>query len=118
MVNEAKLNEQKDREVTEKITARNGFSSYLYEIKKQLKDKDTIKEKLTQEEIDDLKKALKKANKWFKDSSEVASKEDIDKHQKRLESIVSPLMVKAFGEDVNQRGGDQPDDLDSELEDL
>ena len=117
MVNEAKKNEQKDREVAEKINARNNFNSYLYEIKKQIKDKETIKAKLTEEEREDLKKALKRANKWFKDSSEAASREDLDKQQKRLESIVSPLIVKAFGEDINQRG-EEPDDLDSELDDL
>jgi molecular chaperone DnaK (HSP70) len=114
MVNDAKKNEEKDKEIEARVQARNSLDHYIYEVTKQFKDKDTINEKLTEEEIADFKKALKRVRKWFKDSSEVAEREDIERHHKKFEADVTPFIVKAFGEDAvrGQNGVDELDDLD------
>ena len=114
MVNEAKENEAKDKQVQARIAARTNLDHYIYEVKKQFKEKDVLKEKLTEEEIADFKKAISRVHKWFKDSSEVASKEEIEKHHKKFESTVNPFIVKAFGADAATQSGepDEFDDLD------
>lgn len=116
MVNEAKLNEEKDREVASKIEARNAFDQYIYEVKKQFKDKDTLKEKLTEEEIEDFKKAIQRASKWHKDSSEVSSKDEIERHHRKFEETVNPFIIKAFGNDAIKGG--QPEGGDDDFDDL
>lgn len=116
MVNDAKVNEEKDREIAATVEARNNFDHYLYQVRKQFKEgKDTLKEKLTEEEIEDFKKAIKRAGKWFKDSSSVASKEDIEKHHKKFETTVNPFITKAFGNDAV---GTQPQGEDDDFDDL
>jgi heat shock protein 5 len=117
MVNEAAASEEEDKEIEAKVSARNSLDHYIYEVRKQLKDKDTVREKLTEEEVEQLKKAVKKVSKWFKDSAEVSSRQDIESRHRKFEETVNPLLSKAFGQDAinSNRGGNE--DLD-ELDDL
>lgn len=115
MVNDAKKNEEKDKEIEAKVQARTSLDHYIYEVTKQFKDTKTVKEKLSEEEIADFKKAIKRVKKWFKDSSEVSSREDIERHHKKFEADVNPFIIKAFGEDAVR--GNSPDEMD-DLEDL
>lgn len=115
MVNDAAKHEAEDKEIEAKVTARNSLDHYIYEVRKQLKDKDTVREKLTEEEVEELKKAVKRVSKWFKDSAEASSRQDIESQHKRFESTVNPLLAKAFGQDAinsNRGDGEEMDDLD------
>ena len=113
MVNDAKKHEEKDKEIEAKVQARTNLDHYIYEVTKQFKDTAVIKEKLTEEEIASFKKSIKRVRKWYKDSSEVSEKEDIERHHKKFEMDVNPFIIKAFGEDaVHQNTPDELDDLD------
>lgn len=115
MVTDAAKHQAEDKAIEAKVTARNALDHYIYEVRKQLKDKDTVRDKLTEEEVEELKKAVKRVTKWFKDSSEVASKQDIESHHKKFEATVNPLLAKAFGHDAinsNRGGNEDMDDLD------
>lgn len=116
MVQDAKVNEEKDREISLKVEARNNFDHYIYQVKKQFKDDiETVKEKLTEEEIAEFKKAIKRATKWYKDSSEVSDREEIERHHKKLEETLNPLLLKAFG---NANVGGQQNQEDDDFDDL
>jgi heat shock protein 5 len=117
MVNDAAKFEAEDKEIEAKVSARNSLDHYIYEVKKQLKDKDTVREKLTEEEIEQLKKAVKRVNKWFKDSAEASTRQEIENHHKRFEETVNPLLAKAFGQDAINSNRGSSDDLD-DLDDL
>ena len=114
MVIDAAKYEAEDKEIEAKMSARNDLDRYIYEVRKQIKDKETVRANLTEEEIEDLKKAVKRVEKWFKDSSDVSSKQDIEKQHKKFETTVNPLLAKAFGQDaVTSRGpAEDMDDLD------
>lgn len=117
MVTDAAKFEAEDKEIEAKVTARNSLDHYIYEVRKQLKDKDTVRAKLTEEEVEELKKAVKRVTKWFSDSSEVSSRQEIESRHKKFESTVNPLLAKAFGQDaINTSRGDN-DDMD-DLDDL
>jgi endoplasmic reticulum chaperone BiP len=115
MVTDAAKYEAEDKEVEAKVTARNALDRYVYEVRKQIKDKDIVRAKLTAEEVDELKKAVKRVTKWFTDSAEASSRQDIENQHKKFESTVNPLLAKAFGQDAvnSDRAGTQDiDDLD------
>ena len=39
MINEAKANEEEDKKIGERISAKNSFDSYVYQIKNQVDDR-------------------------------------------------------------------------------
>lgn len=117
MVTDAAKFEAEDREIEAKVSARNALDRYIYEVKKQLKDKETVRTKLTPEEKDELKKAVKRVSKWFADSAEASSRQEIENQHKKFESTVNPLLAKAFGQDAVNSGRDENRDLD-DLDDL
>jgi len=109
MVNEAKANEEADREVERKVAARTNFQNYIYKVKKQALES---KEKLSEEERADLKKVLEREIKWFEDSSEMATRKEIETHLKGLENAVNPILSKIYGDQSAQAGSSDLDDLD------
>jgi molecular chaperone DnaK (HSP70) len=117
MVTDAAKFEAEDKEVEAKVSARNNLDRYIYEVTKQLKDKETVRSKLTVEEKDELKKAVKRVSKWFADSAEASSRQEIENQHKKFESTVNPLLAKAFGQDAVKNNREDRQDLD-DLDDL
>ena len=117
MVTDAAKFEAEDKEIEGKVSARNSLDRYIYEVTKQLKDKETVRAKLTADEKDQLKKAVKRVSKWFADSAEASSRQDIENQHKSFEATVNPLLAKAFGQDAVNSNRDENKDLD-DLDDL
>jgi molecular chaperone DnaK (HSP70) len=118
MVTDAAKFEAEDKEIEAKVTARNALDRYVYEVKKQVKEgKAIVKSKLSAEEVDELKKAVKRVAKWFADSAEASSRQDIENQHKKFESTVNPLLAKVFGQDAVNSDRGNTKDID-ELDDL
>ncbi|KAL7424349.1 Hsp70 chaperone [Cryptotrichosporon argae] len=93
MVSDAEKYAAEDKEVQERVQARNGVESYAYSLKSTLGengDKFDAADKATLEaKVDETIKAL--------DTMESASKEEYESLQKELESVANPLMQKFYG---------------------
>merc|ERR1712045_389963 len=105
MVNDAERFKDEDDKQKDRIAAKNGLESYIFNLKSSL-DNEEVKTKLTPEELSSAKTALDEALKWM-DANQLAGKEEFEDKQKELETMSRPLMTKIYGGQGAQSCGQQ-----------
>jgi heat shock protein 5 len=108
MVEDAEEYAEEDRIVRERIGARNGLESYLYNLKSQVEDEDLSKN-LSIEDKKDLLDLMEEKLDWMEENLE-ATKEDYLGHQKEVEQVANPMMRQLYNND----GGAYGDKFDDE----
>jgi len=102
MVNDAERFKDEDDKQKERITAKNGLESFIFNLKSSI-DNEEVKSKLSPDEVSSAQSALDNALKWL-DANQLAEKEEFEDKQKELETMSRPLMMKIYGQ---QQGGGQ-----------
>merc|ERR1712160_152466 len=87
MVREAEEFAEEDKKVKDRIDARNGLESYLYNLKNTLDDEKTG-DKLSAEDKKELSDAVDEALDWLDENPE-ADQEDYSEKQKEIEQVAS-----------------------------
>ncbi|KAI8083271.1 hsp71-like protein [Gilbertella persicaria] len=95
MVNDAEKYRAEDEAAAARIQAKNGLESYAYNLRNTLQE-ENVKSKLDASDVEKLQKAVKEKIDWL-DNSQEASKEEYESHQKELETIANPIMMKMYG---------------------
>ena len=96
MVREAEEFAEEDKRVKDRIDARNGLESYLYNLKNTLEDDDKgIADKLSESDRDELDNTVNEALDWLDDNPE-EEKEAYDEKQKEVESVANPIMREIY----------------------
>ena len=103
MVSEAEKYKAEDAEATARITAKNALESYSYNLRNSLTD-DKLADKFDPADKKKLEDAVNEAISWL-DSSQEASKEEYEEHQKELEAIANPIMQKLYASAGGAPGG-------------
>merc|ERR1712054_722399 len=92
MVQEAEQFAQEDAKVKERIDAKNGLESYLYNLKNTLDDDEKgLADKLSEEDKEELSGVIDEALDWLDENPEAEAEEYTDK-QKELEQVANPIM--------------------------
>lgn len=102
MIEEAEQYAEEDRIVKERMEARNGLESYLYNLKSHMEDDDRSGN-LSGEDKRDLVDLLNEKLEWMEENPE-ALREEFVEHRKEVEQVANPLMRKAY--DNNDSGED------------
>jgi len=105
MVNDAEKFKDEDDKQKDRISAKNGLESYIFNLKSSL-DNDQIKSKLTPDELSTATTSLDAALKWL-DANQLAEKEEFEDKQKELETLSRPLMSKIYGDGAQTCGQQQ-----------
>merc|ERR1712196_145461 len=102
-----------DKKVKERIDARNGLESYLYNLKNTLDDDEKgLADKLSDEDKDELESTINEALDWLDENPE-ADKEEYDEKQKEVEQISNPIMRNVYqGAGGPGAGADEGEDYD------
>jgi len=108
MIDDAEEYAEEDRIVRERMEARNGLESYLYNLKSHMEDDDRSGN-LSGEDKRDLMDLVDEKLEWMEENPE-ALKEELVEHQKEVEQIANPLMHKAY--DNNNNGDEDFSDVD------
>merc|ERR1712045_994701 len=95
MVADAEKFKGEDDKQKERIAAKNGLGSFIFNLKSSL-DNEEIKSKLSSEELSGAQSALDGALKWM-DANQLAEKEEFEDKQKELERMSKPIMSKIYG---------------------
>jgi len=117
MVREAEEFAEEDKKVKERIDARNGLESFLYNLKNTLEDDEKgLADKISAEDKKELQDAIDEVLDWLEENPE-AEKEDYDEKQKEIEAISNPIMREMYqGQEAGGAGGDEDYDYgDDEL---
>ncbi len=83
MVREAEEFADSDKDLREKVEAKNSLEGYLYNLKNQINDKDKLKDKLSEEDKETVEKAVKEGLDWL-DSNPEATKDEMAEKQKEV----------------------------------
>merc|ERR1740139_450432 len=114
MVREAEEFAEEDKKVKDRIDARNGLESYLYNLKNTLDDEKTG-DKLSAEDKKELSDAVDEALDWLDENPE-ADQEDYSEKQKEIEQVASPIMRNMYAAGDGEGAADEEDDFgDDEL---
>merc|ERR1711976_943780 len=105
MVNDAERFKDEDDKQKDRIAAKNGLESYIFNLKSSL-DNEDVKAKLSPEELSAAQSTLDSAKQWL-DANQLGEKEEFEDKQKELESMARPLMSKIHGAGVQTCGQQQ-----------
>merc|ERR1712210_80135 len=105
MVREAEEFADEDKKVKERIDARNGLESYVYNLKNTLDD-DEKSASISAEDKKELQDIVDETLDWMDENPE-AEKEDYDGKQKEVENIANPIMRNFYA----GGGGGEEDDM-------
>merc|ERR1712047_55652 len=105
MVNDAERFKDEDDKQKDRIAAKNGLESYIFNLKSSL-DKEDVKTKLSPEELSAAQSTLDSALQWL-DANQLGEKEEFEDKQKELESVARPLMTKIHGAGAQTCGQQQ-----------
>merc|ERR1712078_954693 len=104
MVQEAEEFAEEDKRVKDRIDARNGLESYVYNLKNTLDDDEKgLADKLSPEDKKELQDMIDETLDWMDENPE-AEKEDYDEKQKEVENIADPIMKNMYA--GGEGGGD------------
>jgi len=104
MVQEAEEYADEDKKIKERIDARNGLESYLYNLKNTLEDDEKgVADNISSEDKKELQDMIDEALDWM-DSNPEADKEDYDEKMKEVEQIANPIMRNVY---AGASGGDE-----------
>merc|ERR1712003_518256 len=113
MVREAEQFAEEDKKVKERIDARNGLESYLYNLKNTLEDEEKgVADNISAEDKKELQDMIDEAIDWMDENPE-ADKEDYDEKMKEVEQIANPIMRNVYAGasgDGDEDAGDFGDD--------
>src|SRR5882757_7245484 len=103
MLAEAEKYKAEDEAEAARIGAKNGLESYAYSLKNTLSDS-KVDEKLDASDKEKLKAEIDKIIAWL-DESQQATKEEYEEHQKELEAVANPIMMRFYQGDAGAAGG-------------
>jgi len=106
MIREAEQYAEEDKNVKERIDARNGLESYVYNLKNQLDDDENgLAEKISAEDKKELQDMIDETLDWM-DKNPEADKEEYDEKQKEVENVANPILRNMY---AGGAGGDNED---------
>jgi len=117
MVREAEEFAEEDKKVQQRINAKNGLESYLYNLKNTLNDEEKgIADKIEEAEKTELTTMIDEALDWLEENPE-ADADDFSAKQKEVEAVANPIMRKVYQNSgaPGGSGGDDEDFGDDEL---
>jgi L1 cell adhesion molecule like protein len=95
MLAEAEKFKEEDEAEGKRVAAKNGLESYAYSLRNTLRDS-KVDEKLDAADKEKLKSEIDKIVAWL-DENQQATREEYEDHQKELEGVANPIMMKFYG---------------------
>merc|ERR1719373_1463710 len=115
MVREAEEFAEEDKKVKERIDARNGLESYLYNLKNTMEDDEKgLADQLSAEDKKELTDTIDETLDWMDENPE-ADIEDYDEKLKEVEQIANPIMRNLYAGGAGGGDEDMGDFGDDEL---
>ncbi len=94
MIQEAERYAAEDKAVMERVDARNGAESYLYNARNTVRE-EKVKDVLGAEDIDGVEKIVTEGLAWLDENREAAA-EEVKERQKEWEERIRPVLMKLY----------------------
>jgi heat shock protein 5 len=113
MVREAEEFADEDKNLKERVDARNGLEGYAYNMRNQINDEEKLGGKISDEDKETIEEAVTEAIDWLDENPEADSEEYKEKLSE-LEGKCNPIVQKLYAEAGGEAGGDADDFGDDE----
>ena len=110
MLEDAEKFAEQDREVQERVVARNQLEQMCYTLKNQAEDKDGLGGKLGEQDKEKILEVVEEKLNWLRDNGDEASAEDLKAQKKEMEDISQPIISALY-----QSNSDQSSHSEDEL---
>lgn len=94
MVNEAEKYKAEDEKQKDRVQAKNGLESYVYQMKQTMED-EKLKDKISEEDKKVVLDKCEEVIRWL-DGNQSAEKEEFEDKQKELEKVYNPVITKVY----------------------
>jgi len=94
MINDAKKFENDDKEIKERIEAKNDLENYVYNVRNSTESQE-FKSKLGEKKYKKLNDIIKESIQWLDDNDNLSKEEYIEKHQE-VEKIIQPIVMLKY----------------------
>lgn len=94
MVNEAEKYKAEDEKQRDRVQAKNGLESYVYQMKQTMED-EKLKDKISEEDKKVVLDKCEEVIRWL-DGNQSAEKEEFEDKQKELEKVYNPVITKVY----------------------
>lgn len=84
MIKDAEKFAEQDKELKEKIDAKNSLENYIYTMRNTIEDKEKLADKIEDEDKTKIKDALSEAQDWLNANTDTADKDELADHLKEL----------------------------------
>ena len=109
MIREAEKFTEEDKELKEKIDARNSLDNYLHSMRNTIEDPEKLADKLDDDDKDTIIDALAEHQEWL-DENPDADKEDYEDHLKDLQAVCDPIISSVYQAEGGAGGEDYDED--------
>ncbi|KAJ9681903.1 hypothetical protein PVL29_018002 [Vitis rotundifolia] len=113
MVKEAEEFAEEDRQVKERIDAKNKLEIYLYSMRATINDRDKLADKIDSEDKEKVEAALKEALDWL-DDNQNADKDEYNEKLREVEAVCNPVIKQVYeksgGASSSSDGEEEPTD--------
>merc|ERR1712211_145021 len=93
MLADAEKFAEEDREVAERVTAKNELEGLCYNLNKQAEDKDGLGGKLSESDKEKILEVVEEKLTWLRENGDGATAEELKTQKKELEEVSQPIIA-------------------------
>merc|ERR1712072_1560102 len=102
MLADAEKFAEEDREVAEKVTAKNELEGLCYNLKKQAEDKDGLGGKLSENDKEKILEVVEEKLTWLRENGDDAAAEELKTQKKELEDVSQPIIAGVYKQEGDE----------------
>merc|ERR1712173_516455 len=91
-----KMLAEEDREVADRVTAKNELEGLCYNLKKQAEDKDGLGGKLSESDKEKIQEVVEEKLTWLRENGDDAAAEELKTQKKELEEVSQPIIAGVY----------------------
>jgi len=95
MISDSEKYADEDKQLKDRVEARNELESYAYSLKNQVNDKEKLGAKLSADDKAKIEEVLEEKIKWL-DANQEADAEDFKTQKKEMEEVIQPIISKLY----------------------
>jgi len=102
MLADAEKFAEEDREVAERVTAKNELEGLCYNLKKQAEDKEGLGGKLSESDKEKILEVVEEKLTWLRENGDDAAAEELKTQKKELEEVSQPIIAGVYKQEGDE----------------
>merc|ERR1712152_130681 len=107
MLADAEKFAEEDREVAERVTAKNELEGLCYNLKKQAEDKEGLGGKLSESDKEKILEVVEEKLTWLRENGDDAAAEELKTQRKELEEVSQPIIAGVYKQEGDKSAAEE-----------